>query len=253
MEIFDTDEKISVKLEVFEGPLELLLHLLKKNKVSIYDIPIVKITGQYMEYLAMCETFDIELSADFLVMASELLLIKSKMLLPKPEEDKEDPREDLVERLLKYQRMKLLSGFLKEHEFATKYNFFKEPDKIEKREADYSGQSFDIEMLIAAFLDIADKAARLAPPPKSAFKAIVPPEIVPVETRVTFIRNKLKKGKKTNFGEIFEGITSKPVLIATFLALLEMIKCELVLCENKKDMIYITKIKDGDTTDGFKY
>ena len=99
------DDKIAVKLEVFEGPLELLLHLLKKNKVSIYDIPIVKITGQYLEYLADCKAFDIELSSDFLVMASELLLIKSRMLLPKPEEEKEDPRMELVERLLQYERM----------------------------------------------------------------------------------------------------------------------------------------------------
>lgn len=87
-----TDDKIAFKLEVFEGPLELLLHLLKKNKVSILDIPIVKITGQFIQYLVDCKKFDIELSSDFLVMASELLMIKSKMLLPKPEEEKEDPR-----------------------------------------------------------------------------------------------------------------------------------------------------------------
>ena len=124
------DDKIAVKLEVFEGPLELLLHLLKKNKVSILDIPIVKITGQFIAYLEECKKFDIELSSDFLVMASELLLIKSKMLLPKPEEEKEDPRQDLVDRLLQYERMKKLSEFLKENEFATRYNFFKEPDYI---------------------------------------------------------------------------------------------------------------------------
>ena len=240
------DDKIAVKLEVFEGPLELLLHLLKKNKVSIYDIPIVKITGQFIEYLAACKSFDIELSSDFLLMASELLMIKSKMLLPKPEEEKEDPRLDLVDRLLQYERMKKISEFLKEHEFATRYNYFKEPDHIESRPADYSEQTFDLDILISAFLDIADKTERKAPPPKSAFKAITPHEIVPVESRVKYIREKLKVGKKMKFEKLFSGIESRPVLVATFLALLEMIKGELVIAETDNNRIYITKLKDGD-------
>lgn len=240
------EDKIAVKLEVFEGPLELLLHLLKRNKVSIYDIPIVKITGQYMEYLSECQKFDIELSADFLVMASELLLIKSKMLLPKPEEDKEDPRDDLVERLLQYEKMKRLSEFLKEKEFSTRYNFFKEPDYIEAKPEDYSDQMFDLEILVSAFLDIADKVERKAPPPKSAFKAIAPHEIVPVEGRVKYIREKLKIGKKMKFEKLFAGINSRPVLVATFLALLEMIKGEILIAETENNKIYITKLKDGD-------
>lgn len=240
------EQKISVRLEVFEGPLELLLHLLKKNKVSIYDIPIVKITGQYLEYLAQCKAFDIELSSDFLVMASELLLIKSKMLLPKPEEEKEDPRQDLADRLLQYERMKKLSGFLKENEFATRYNYFKEPDYIEARPADYSDQMFDLDILISAFLDVADKIERKAPPPKSAFKAVTPHEIIPVEGRVKYIREKLKTGKKTKFESLFSGIESKPVLVATFLALLEMIKGELIIAETENNKVYITKLKDGD-------
>ena len=240
------EQKISVKLEVFEGPLELLLHLLKKNKVSIYDIPIVKITGQYLEYLAECKAFDIELSSDFLVMASELLLIKSRMLLPKPEEEKEDPRQDLVERLLQYERMKKLSEFLKDNEFATRYNFFKEPDYIESRPADYSDQMFDVEILISAFLDVADKIERKAPPPKTAFKAIAPHEIVPVEGRVKYIRERLKIGKKIKFEKLFSGIDSRPVLVATFLALLEMIKGELLIAETNDNKIFITKVKDGD-------
>jgi len=246
MEAVLDEQKISVKLEVFEGPLELLLHLLKKNKVSIYDIPIVKITGQYLEYLEECKAFDIELSSDFLVMASELLLIKSRMLLPKPEEEKEDPRQDLVDRLLQYERMKKLSGFLKDNEFATRYNFFKEPDFIESRPADYSEQMFDIEILISAFLDVADKVERKTPPPKTAFKAIAPHEIVPVEGRVKYIREKLKIGKKMKFENLFSGIDSRPVLVATFLALLEMIKGELLIAETNDNKIYITKIKDGD-------
>ncbi|MBE7039234.1 MAG: segregation/condensation protein A [Ruminococcaceae bacterium] len=241
-----TDDKIAFKLEVFEGPLELLLHLLKKNKVSILDIPIVKITGQFIQYLVDCKKFDIELSSDFLVMASELLMIKSKMLLPKPEEEKEDPRQDLVDRLLQYERMKKLSQFLKENEFSTRYNYFKEPEYIESKPADYSGQMFDLDILISAFLDIADKAERKTPPPKSAFKAIVPHEIVPVEGRVKYIREKLKIGKKVKFEKLFSGIESRPVLVATFLALLEMIKGQFIIAETVNNNIFITKLKDGE-------
>lgn len=242
-----SEQKIPVRLEVFEGPLELLLHLLKKNKVSIYDIPIVKITGQYLEYLAQCKAFDIELSSDFLVMASELLLIKSKMLLPKPEEEKEeDPRQDLADRLLQYERMKKLSGFLKENEFATRYNYFKEPDYIESRPADYSDQMFDLEILISAFMDIADKIERKAPPPKTAFKAVAPREIISVEERFKYIHKKLKVGKRTKFENLFSEIKSKPVLVATFLALLDMIKGGFIAADTKDSKIYITKLKDGD-------
>ena len=244
--ILTDEQKLPVKLEVFEGPLELLLHLLKKNKVSIYDIPIVKITSQYLEYLDMCQEFDIELSADFLVMASELLLIKSKMLLPKPEEEKEDPRQDLAERLLQYARMKKLSEFSKDNEFATRYNYIKEPDYIEAKPPDYSDQIFDIDILINAFLDVADKVERKAPPPKSAFRAVTPHEIIPVEGRVKYIRQRLKTGKKTKFEAIFKGLDSRPLLVATFLALLEMIKNEFVIAETENDKIYITKLKDGD-------
>ena len=144
-------QELSFSLEIFEGPLELLLHLLKKNKVSIYDIPIESITVQYMEYLEKMEAFDMELSSEFLIMASELLYIKSKMLLPRHEEEDEDPRKNLADRLIEYQRMKTLAGYLKEHEEDSRYLFFKEPDAIAQPAPDYSDQTFDIERLMAAF------------------------------------------------------------------------------------------------------
>lgn len=246
------NEKISVKLEVFEGPLELLLHLLKKNKVSIYDIPIVKITEQYFAYLDQYKEFDIELFSEFLIMAAELLLIKSKMLLPKHEEqEEEDPRGDLVERLLQYQRIKMATEFLKDNEFATRFNYFKEPDAIDKPAPDYSGQAFDIELLMEAFLIVMDKTERKAPPPKKSFEGIVGHEKVSITSRATYIKERLRKDRKVHFESLFEGLASRPTIIATFLALLEMMKLEIVLVTFAEKEITITQIKDGDITDEF--
>ena len=108
-------ENITYKLEAFEGPLDLLLQLIEKNKVKITDIPIALIFEQYMEYLDMMQAMDMEVAGEFIVMASELMLIKSKMLLPKAETETEDPREKLAAMLAEYQRMKQAAGYLAEH------------------------------------------------------------------------------------------------------------------------------------------
>ena len=110
---------IPVKLQVFEGPLDLLLHLIDKNKIDIYDIPIVEITNQYMEYIQAMDRADLNVMSEFLVMAATLIKIKSKMLLPKDEEDpedEEDPREELVRRLLEYKMYKCMANELKDRQ-----------------------------------------------------------------------------------------------------------------------------------------
>ncbi len=246
------ENQLSVKLEVFEGPLELLLHLLKKNKVSIYDIPIVKITAQYMEYLNAYKEFDIELSSEFLLMATELLLIKSKMLLPRHEEEEEDdPRKDLVARLEEYQKIKKASEFLREHEFDGHFHFFKQPDIIEKRAPDYSSQQFDLDRLLEAFAVILDKTERKAPPPKTSFSGIVGHEKVSVTSRADYIKDRLSREKSITFTALFEDIKTRPALVATFLALLEMMKLEIVYVDTTGDEIIITKLKDGEITNEF--
>ena len=117
------------KLDSFEGPLDLLLHLITKNKVSIYDIPIVEITAQYIEAIEGIEESQLENTSEFLVMAAQLLYIKSKMLLPKNEEDEEeDPRDDLARRLAEYQQYKEASQELRKSEFSSRYMFFKEEE-----------------------------------------------------------------------------------------------------------------------------
>ena len=122
--------ELTVKLQVFEGPLDLLLHLLEKNKVNIYDIPIVEITNQYMEYIAEMKRNDLNVMSEFLVMAATLIDIKSRMLLPKKEseeEEEEDPRAELVQQLLEYKMYKCMAYELRDRQMDAEQVFFKEP------------------------------------------------------------------------------------------------------------------------------
>lgn len=245
-------EKHAVKLAVFEGPLELLLHLLKKNKVSIYDIPIVSITKQYFEYMEACKEFDMEYSSEFVVMAAELLYIKSKMLLPKREEtEEEDPRADLARRLAEYQKMKIVSEILKEKEFSDFYSFYKFPEPLPKSPPDYSDQKFEVDKLWDAFLAVLDKKERKEPPPKSAFGGIVGREPVSVKSRADYIKTRLGRKKRVSFSSLFEDIHSRPSIIATFLALLEMIKLEIIHADGEGENLYIEKLKEGDIVDEY--
>ncbi len=244
-------QELSFALEVFEGPLELLLHLLKKNKVSIYDIPIEKITTQYMEYLEQMQAFDMELSSEFLLMASELLYIKSKMLLPRHEEEEEDPRKNLADRLLAYQQMKTAAAFLKEHESDGKFLFFKEPDEIEKAPPDYSNQAFDVEQLIAALGEVLIKTQRREPPPKTSFVGIGGHEQVSSAVCVSHIKGRLANKKPVAFREVFQGLTSRPQIVVSFLIILEMIRLSLVQAEIRGQDIFLTQIKDGEITNEF--
>lgn len=252
MEEIIVSDKHTIKLTVFEGPLELLLHLLKKNKVSIYEIPIVSITQQYFEYMETCKEFDIEYSSEFIVMAAELLYIKSKMLLPKREDtEEEDPRADLAKRLAEYQKMKIVSEILKNKEFSDYYSFYKQPEPMPKLPPDYSDQKFDVDKLWNAFLAVLDKKERKEPPPKSAFGGIVGREPVSVKSRADYIKSRLTRKKKVSFVSLFEDIHSRPSIIATFLALLEMIKLEIIQTIQDGEDLYIEKFKEGDIVDEY--
>lgn len=244
-------QDLSFALEVFEGPLELLLHLLKKNKVSIYDIPIEKITTQYMEYLEKMQEFDMELSSEFLIMASELLYIKSRMLLPKHEEEEEDPRKNLADRLVEYQRMKAAAGFLKEHEGDGRFTFFKKPDEIAQPAPDYSDQAFDVEQLIAALSDVLIKTQRKEPPEKTSFVGIGGHEQVSSSTCISHIRDRLKGKGRVSFRQVFSGLNSKPKIVVSFLIILEMIRLNYIHAEIIEHEVYLTHIKDGEITNEF--
>ena len=237
-------EKILYKLDTFEGPLDLLLTLIQKNKVSIYDIPIALITEQYLEAIDGIEEMNLDNASEFLVMASQLLYIKSKMLLPKPEtdEDEEDPREELARRLAEYQQFKEASKELRKGEFATKYMVFREAERIDFPVAEYD-VSHSTDELLEAFNSILRRQIRRAKPEKRAFSQIVGREKVSVDDMVEKICKVLKRGKKVRFETLFRPEDSKPEMIATFLAVLEMIRLNKLRAdydEDKKDFILTT-------------
>lgn len=232
------------KLDTFEGPLDLLLTLIKKNKVSIYDIPIVEITEQYLEAIEGIDEEKIENTSEFLVMAANLLYIKSKMLLPKnEEEEEEDPREELAQRLAEYQKFKEASQELRKTEFSSKYMVFRDEEKIEFPVPEYN-RNHTITELTDAFNSILARKIRKEKPTKRAFSGIVGREKVSVDDMVEKICKTLRKSKKVQFKTLFREDDSKPEMIATFLAVLEMIRMSRLFAdynEETKDFVLTTK------------
>lgn len=237
-------EKLQYKLETFEGPLDLLLMLIKKNKVSIYDIPIVEITEQYLEIVEGIDEDKIENASEFIVMAADLLYIKSKMLLPRnEEEEEEDPREELAQRLAEYQKFKEASKELRKSEFSSKYMVFRDEEKINFPVPEYT-REHTISELLNAFNSIMARKIRRERPTKRAFSGIVGREKVSVDDMVEKICKKIKKNKRITFKTLFNEEDSKPEMIATFLAVLEMIKLNRLFAsynEKTQDFILTTK------------
>lgn len=245
-------EKLSFHLEVFEGPLDLLLHLISKNKVNIYDIPIASITDQYFEAIQIMKDLDLEVSSEFSVMASSLLLIKSKMLLPKSADDEEeDPRAELVEKLLEYQRYKQSAAFLKEHEFAYKYMIFKKPDDIEPVYME-DDTIYPIDKLIDAFNDLLERSKRRVPPPRKTFEGIIKRENVSLKERISYVAGRIEREKKIMFYSLFDGMRSKSVMVATFLALLELIKINVIAVSyNREKCDFVLKATGNSLPDDY--
>lgn len=238
-------EQLTYKLENFEGPLDLLLTLIQKNKVSIYDIPIVEITAQYLEAIEGIDESNLDNTSEFLVLASQLLYIKSRMLLPKNEdtEEEEDPREELARRLYEYQQYKEASEELRKNEFSTRYMVFREAERIDFPVPEYDTRH-DVDELLNAFDSILKRHTRRLKPEKRAFSQIVGREKVSVDDMVEKIRKRLKKSKKIKFESLFEDSSSKPEMIATFLAVLEMVKGGKLFANydaSKKDFILTTE------------
>lgn len=211
-----------IKLPVFEGPFDLLLHLIKKDKVDIYDIPIAKITEEYLEYIKMMEMLDLEIAGEFVVMAATLIHIKSKMLLPeeKTSEEEGDPRSDLVKRLLEYQKFKEASLDLSGRELKQQNIFWHTMPAGEGEQAEefIEATLFD---LLSAFQGI------LISLPKTTVYEIAREEISIVQ-KINEILDKLEADEQIIFNELFAGVPNRQVIIATFLALLELIKLKLV-------------------------
>jgi len=222
---------LNVKLEAFEGPLDLLLHLIKKNEIDIYDIPITVITQQYLQYLEMMKSLNLDVVGEFLLMAATLLHIKSKMLLPPSEEEqadqdqeeKEDPRAELVRRLLEYQRFKeaaldLSRGSLLDREVFTR-RFFEEKI-LEGAEDALAGEATLFDLLEAI---------------KKVLEGVSPEEFqeislehMNIKEKIHQIMERLWEQENVTFNELFTMATPRKEIIVTFLALLELLRLRMI-------------------------
>ena len=216
-----------VRLQNFEGPLDLLLHLIKKNEVSIYDIPIVLITQQYLEYMDLMKELDLDVAGEFLVMAATLIHIKSRMLLPRPdpsqEDPEEDPREALIRRLLEHQKFKAAAELLHERETLRSAQWTRPDGPIAEiaGEAPEPEVEVDLFSLITAFKAVVERA-KLRP------KVYLPSEQIPIEDRIEQLFSRLSETEAIGFEELFEDMQSRAGLVVTFLAILEMIRLKLI-------------------------
>lgn len=231
-------EQLNFKLDQFEGPLDLLLTLIKKNKVSIYDIPISVILDQYLDVMRSMQEMDLEVSSEFLVLAATLLQIKSKMLLPKPEEEgeeKQDPREELVQRLLTYKKIKEAAQYLKERQNIGTSMFFKLPDVIERPPAEWNYAALTPDNLRVAYQRAYTNMQRRQPPSRHSFEGIVGHEKISIRQKVTGIWKRLRKKGQVFFRELFQKVHSKPEAVAAFMAVLELIKMKKIAVDYVQD------------------
>lgn len=216
----------ALNIDVFQGPLDLLLHLIKEAKMDIFDLKIEEITKQYLDYINKMEEMNLDIASSYLVMSAELLEIKSKMLLPKhkdEEELEEDPRDELVNRLIEYQRYKDLSSEFKELEFERKMIYTKIPENISdyvNDEKATNGGDVTLNDLIEAFEKFLNRQKSLQP-----LNTKVTSEEITVAHRRKMIRNILLSKKRVNFIELFD-VLNREYVVVTFLAILEMARAK---------------------------
>ncbi len=242
---------IPVKLQVFEGPLDLLLHLIDKNKIDIYDIPIVEITNQYMEYIREMEKEDLNIMSEFLVMAATLLDIKCRMLLPKElneEGEEEDPRQELVAQLLEYKMYKYMSYELKDRQIEGERSLFKAPT-IPEEVLSYV-QPVDLDELLGdltlarlnnIFKDVMKRQADKIDPVRSKFGKLEKEEVTLPE-KLLYVTEYAREHRSFLFKELLEKQSSKVQTVVTFLAVLQLMKEGIIsiLQEQPFDDILIT-------------
>ena len=222
-------EAYPIRLQHFEGPLDLLIHLIKKNEVNIYDIPIALITHQYLEYLSLMQELNLDLAGEFLVMAATLIHIKSRMLIPRPtpevdgELDEEDPREALVRRLLEHQKFKAAAELLHERETLRSAQHRRPDAAVAEAAGEEQEPELEVDLfsLLAAFRGVLERA-------KSRPRVVLPPEQMSIEQRIEQLLERLSETEAVGFEELFADANTRGALIVTFLALLEMIRLKLI-------------------------
>ena len=244
---------IPVKLQVFEGPLDLLLHLIDKNKIDIYDIPIVEITNQYMEYIRAMEKEDLNVMSEFLLMAATLLDIKCRMLLPKEineEGQEEDPRQELVEQLLQYKMYKYIAYELRDRQVEGERAIYREPD-IPEEVQEYV-EPVNLEELLGdltlaklnrIFRDVMRRQDEKIDPIRSGFGKIEKEE-VSLPEKLDYVEEYAVNHSVFSFRQLLKKQGSKVQLVVTFLAVLELMKTGKIKIEQKQpfDDICITSM-----------
>ena len=216
-----------VHLENFDGPLDLLLHLIKKNEVNIYDIPVALITQQYLDYVNLMQELNLDVAGEFLVMAATLIHVKSRMLLPRPdpaqEDPEEDPREALVRRLLEHQKFKAAAELLHERETVRSAQWMRPDERVAEVAGEPEEPEIEVDLfsLMSAFRQVLERA-------KQRPTMHLPPEQISIETRIEQLLARLSVTDACGFEELFADVQTKAGMIVTFLALLEMIRLKLV-------------------------
>src|SRR6266571_1228450 len=222
-------DALPVRLDNFEGPLDLLIHLIRKSEVSVYDIPIALITRQYLDTIQLMQELNLDVAGEFLVMAATLIHIKSKMLLPRPETaagvegEAEDPRDTLVRRLLEHEKFKAAAGLLHEREQLRAAQWLRPDGRVAEMAGDGYEPELEVDLfsLLTAFQAVVERA-KLRP------RVVLPPEQLSIETRIDQLLARLSETEACGFEDLFADIRDRSGLIVTFLALLEMIRLRLV-------------------------
>lgn len=247
--------EISYKLEAYEGPLDLLLQLIQKNKLNICDIPIVELLRQYMDTIRQWQEADLEIATEFLEMAARLVQIKATMLLPQHEDEANEMRRQLSGELMEYQLCQAMAQKLAPRHVGFDL-FVREPVQVDP-DMTYRRVHAPV-VLWEAYLSAAGRGARKLPPPRKAFSGIVERHITPVSTKIVFVLRSLYRRAKVSYKSLFEAAHNKSDMVATFLAVLELIKASRIRVDGEQGKETVTmltgnrKRDKGVQTDGIQ-
>ena len=254
-------ESINEHLEAFEGPFDLLFHLIEKNEIDIYDIPIAQLTEQYIAFLEQAEYKNMDGMSEFLLMAATLIEIKSKLLLPKQkqEQPQQDPREELVNKLLEYKKFKEITEDFKKREETAALVLYKEADKAVEKLKQSNKQDLDLDKFLCgitldnlyeAFTEVMKRRETKVDRVRSSFKS-VERDLYTIDEKIDYIRDLLILRPSVSFYTIFRPKAVKMEIVVTFLALLELIKMKEVSVSQKETFseILITKVSGSDNNE----
>lgn len=248
---------LNIKIENFEGPFDLLLHLIKKNKMDISDIKIYEITNQYLEYIHTMEEMDLEITSEFIVIAATLIEIKSKLLLPKSKDDEsaadldeKDPEKELIEKLIQYKKFKNAALFLKEREQGAGRIFSKKPEIIEEKKKNVNPKDFLEGVSILKLYELYSNLITTYRNKINSSNVInkeIPIDKFKIEDKMEYLKENIQIGKKVLFSDIINECTSKIEAVVTFLALLELMKLRYIIVVQEQNFteIYVERT-NGD-------